>query len=1211
MSDRLRLTPEQGKVFLARLADKNAEQTEAKIAAQLNIGVAAVKKHMNAIYARAGEVFPKITAIESRGKLKELRACLKEDWKRTAQANQSQSLETQRSVEWRDLERQRNLQSNSKPLLKASAPFPRVRWLKNFVERPDALKAVKEKLLAENTQTSVVSVISGMGGLGKSILAMALVQDQEVQSRFEDGLLWVTLGQNPDIQMKLRECIWELDKSSESFSATTKQFASQHLHNLLVEKRILLVVDDAWNAAHVKWFRVGGSSCRVLVTTRTAFIPGAERYSLGLMSLDEALALMQGELGEQWTSVMEKPAREFAELLGYLPLALKLMAVQVARGRKWEMLKKAFLRETERLRSLDYPREKLEALSVDKRREYSLRSCFGMSLQWLEPELLKRFIWLAVLPEDATIQQQMAMTLWNVEDWQAEETLLSLYESSLLTAGLETLEGELTYRVHDLLHLLAQELVEHPQDRELIHNPKSTIENLPGLGLTLAEAQGQFLKRYQNCAADSRWDRLPNDGYIHRHLTWHMEQANWAEEVHTLMAMTDEQGRNAWFEACDRIGHPDIFVQDVATGWRLAEKIYEQEPGRAISLQVRYALTLATLNSIENQIAPELLAALVKHGFWSVERAWVFVESIDDDWRQASALAALIPYLTSPLFKKAIEITEGMVNREGQAKCFVSLAKLQAEFLPKACDAIQRIQGPEEFYKRAMLLSDLSDNYADIFDQALEQAANITDKYLKAVVLIRMLPRDNKLLEEILKLAEELLQGDYDSLSPAEQQLRRNDQAFIFSKIVEYKPSLLNIALTTARQTQYYEGRAAIFTDLMQHDKSLLNETLLAIGSLQGGHLKSVFLNNLSKCDLRFLPDALMAARQIGDEFEQALLLTALIECKPEILNDAVEKSRQVQDTYRRARSLSNLVTQSFEIFEEALTVARRVKDEHMRAAVLVGLSEQTTSDSQRTELLEEALDAASYSEWEHRTGSILRNLSLQKLSKNLFKRIVQLARSIQDPVEKAKTLSALSKHDSSITQEVLELVNLIDSQHPTSEHDEYSSLRRYEQFLLIVGLARQNDELFLQAEEFVQKIEDPSDRALAFCELVKIKPSLCEQALEATSQIQALFARADALGSLFWYCPDSLLPKVWNAIDSITSHCYRARAYSSTLEYFSSGSTSFSKWNSLLHVLASRKRSELLQDLATLYPVILHLGGEAAIDGVVDAMRQVCNQWK
>jgi hypothetical protein len=32
--------------------------------------------------------------------------------------------------------------------------------------------------------------------------------------------------------------------------------------------------------------------------------------------------------------------------------------------------------------------------------------------------------------------------------------------------------------------------------------------------------------------------------------------------------------------------------------------------------------------------------------------------------------------------------------------------------------------------------------------------------------------------------------------------------------------------------------------------------------------------------------------------------------------------------------------------------------------------------------------------------------------------------------------------------------------------------------------------------------------------------------------------------------------------------------------------------------------------DLATLYPAIIHLGGEAAMRGVVDEMKRVCEQW-
>ncbi len=72
-------------------------------------------------------------------------------------------------------------ESQAKP--PQGVPFPKVRLPDNYVDRPDALNAVKQKLLAEDDRTLVVSAISGLGGLGKSVLATALVLDPEVQER--------------------------------------------------------------------------------------------------------------------------------------------------------------------------------------------------------------------------------------------------------------------------------------------------------------------------------------------------------------------------------------------------------------------------------------------------------------------------------------------------------------------------------------------------------------------------------------------------------------------------------------------------------------------------------------------------------------------------------------------------------------------------------------------------------------------------------------------------------------------------------------------------------------------------------------------------------------------------------------------------------------------------------------------------------------------
>jgi hypothetical protein len=1195
------LSPGQKSAFLARFDRANAgknikwiiDRTKDDDDQQVFAGEAAFTKLMTAVYrAFQQQLFPDLSKVP-KGKKEKLEAFLKSEFERRRKAEIPVA------------------ESMTEPWsgLNPGVPMPKVRLPENFVARPEALAAVKRKLLVESEQTLVVNAITGLGGLGKSVLATVIVLDPEVQTRFEDGILWKTLGQSPDLLSCLGDWIRELDKSREIYSANTVEAASRYLGTLLAERRMLLVVDDVWNGAHAEWFRVGGPDCRLLVTTREKWrLDGVAYHELDLMSEEESLELVRRKLNNKWKPEMKVEVAAFARLVGYLPLALDLAANLVPEGLSWEELRSEF--EVERravaLDILDSS-ESFEQLSEEERekeeRKHSLQACFNLSLKRLKPEQLKQFTSLGVLPEDVNLTARVAAVLWDLTEIKAKKVLIDLRNRSFLTDGVMTVKEKRTYRVHDLIHDMARGLIEQGTLEFPILNSECSILN---------SAHGKFLGRYRKCCSNGRWDGLPNDGYIHRLLTWHMEKAGWVDEIHALMVMSDERGRNAWFEACEQLGQPEIFVQDIERGWRLAEEIYEQDSEKAIVLQVRYALTLTTVKSRLNNISPVLLAALVKHGNWSVERAWAFVESIHHDSIQARALAALIPYLSDPLLAKALQIVDGMTNRSDQAECFVSLAKLNPEFVPKAYNAIQDIQGVQAFYNRATLLSRLSEDHQDFFDNALEQAEKIPYKYLKACILVGLLPRKNKLLKKILQLTEDLTQGDYDSLSPLYKRVRRREQAFLYSKLVKYKPILLNKVLKISRQLQKSE-RASILIQLAQHDESLLDETLESIQNLQRGFSKSEFLTDLIKHDSTFLTDALTAAQQIEDEAGQALLLIALIEYNSELLDDAIEKSRQVQNNYQRAFLLSKIANKSSEIFNEALIVSRESEEEHLQASVLIDLSKISKSDIQKDELLEEALNVAINCQQDFfTTGTILKDLSTQILSKDLFDRMMILASSIQDPVDKAVTLAYLSKHDSSITKKVLELVDFIENQDQLINDENRLCPIQYEIFLIMLILAEQQNQPFLEAESFLQKIEDPLHYALALYKLVKIEPSFCGRALEATNQIHDLLSRTCALESLFWDCPESFLPKIMDAIDSITSPYYKASTYSVTiLESLPNEGVSFLDWKALLHLLAHRKRNELLKDLVNLIPTIQCLGSKSALNGVVDAMRGVCGQWK
>ena len=761
------------------------------------------------------------------------------------------------------------------------------------MERPDALNAVKVKLLVEDERTLVVSAISGLGGLGKSVLATALVRDPEVQARFEDGILWVTLGQNPDLQTMLGDWIRELDKSREAFSANTLEAASRYLHNLLAERRMLLVVDDVWNAAHAEWFRVGGAGCRVLVTTREAQIAGAEYYPLDLMSEEEAVDLVRQKLAQQWTAEQEAEMKAFARVLGYLPLALDLATNQVRDGFTWAELRSEF--EVERravaLEVLDAS-EAWDQLDEEQQRKYSLQACFQLSLRRLKLEQLQQFAWLGVLPEDVNLSAQVAEVLWNVRPLKAKKALIDLRQRSFLTDGVVTFEGELTYRVHDLMHDMACNLIE---DGILeIQNLNSKIQNLP-------LAHQQLLERYRARATNHGWDGLPNDGYIHRHLTWHMEQANWVNEIHALMAMSDTQGRNAWFEACNQIGQPAIFVEDVARGWELAEQRYESDQSQSIALQCRYALIKAALNSLIANLSIAMMAEFVKRNFWTIEQAWAYVEQMQASTRLASAIHALTPYLSKSLFQEVLVAAQGIQDESSRASVLSELAKVDGADCAAVLAAVQRIQSESS---RASALNELAKVDGAYFTEVLAEARGIQDESTQASVLSELAKVDGADCAAVLAAA----QGIQDE----------SRRAFVLSELakVDGADHAAVLAAVQGIQDEYDYSQAILkmtcFVPYQSSDVakalSIVAKTLKVIRNGNSEIIYAYLLQDLAKFIPDFLNEALEFASTLESKLDFALILGELTCSYPHLLSQALHMASTLTNPFERDLALNGLI---------------------------------------------------------------------------------------------------------------------------------------------------------------------------------------------------------------------------------------------------------------------------------------------------------------
>lgn len=110
---------------------------------------------------------------------------------------------------------------------------------------------------------------------------------------------------------------------------------------------------------------------------------------------------------------------------------------------------------------------------------------------------------------------------------------------------------------------------------------------------------------------------------------------------------------------------------------------------------------------------------------------------------------------------------------------------------------------------------------------------------------------------------------------------------------------------------------------------------------------------------------------------------------------------------------------------------------------------------------------------------------------------------------------------------------------------------------------------------------------------------------------MQAEYMRVRVLSDLVRQAPQGLLSELWETMLAITHKPSQANVLSDFLPRLPLATLPYSDWKAHLHLLAYRKRSELMKDLGTLYLAILHLGGKTAMRGVVDAMREVCSQWK
>ncbi|MFE9425341.1 BTAD domain-containing putative transcriptional regulator [Kitasatospora sp. NPDC006697] len=318
----------------------------------------------------------------------------------------------------------------------------------DFSGRSDLVTDLRGLLSSASGQAVVVTSLAGIGGVGKTTLAVHVAHS--VRSEFPDGQLYVDLrgvsATPADPAVVLGDFLFALGTTEppESFEQRAALYRST-----LAERRMLILLDNAHDVQQVTPLIPGVAGCAVLVTSRSrlAGIPGAHLFDVEELTPTEALQLFGAIAGQHRIEAEPDAAMAVVTSCGFLPLAVRIAAARLASRPRWTVADLA--------RRLADQRRRLDELQLGN---LAVETTLGLGYGQLSPAEARAFRLLALVDCPDLPLSAVAALLGTSED-EAEDIAEALVEANMLecfTPG--------RYRYHDLLRLFAQKQREKVAD---------------------------------------------------------------------------------------------------------------------------------------------------------------------------------------------------------------------------------------------------------------------------------------------------------------------------------------------------------------------------------------------------------------------------------------------------------------------------------------------------------------------------------------------------------------------------------------------------------------------------------------------------------------------------------------------------------------------------------------------------------------------------
>jgi len=321
----------------------------------------------------------------------------------------------------------------------------------DFTGRSEQVSQLRELLTGAGGEDSPgavrVVLVVGSGGLGKSTLAVHAAH--LLASQFPDGQLYANLlGATQPVAAAevLARFLRDLGMDGPRIPMDEEERAT-HFRTRLAGKRMLIVLDDARDAAQVQPLLPGTASCSVLVTARGMLpeLVGSKVIDLDVLPRSEARVLFSVVAGEGRADAEPAATEAVLSACAGLPLAVRIVGARLARrgGGTVQALADRLSDERRRLDEL-----RMGNLAVRASFEVSFAALPGAGRPGeLDPARAFRLLGLWTGP---SIGLTAASSLLGEPEGAAADALSVLVDAHLL----ESPELD-RYRFHDLLRVYA------------------------------------------------------------------------------------------------------------------------------------------------------------------------------------------------------------------------------------------------------------------------------------------------------------------------------------------------------------------------------------------------------------------------------------------------------------------------------------------------------------------------------------------------------------------------------------------------------------------------------------------------------------------------------------------------------------------------------------------------------------------------------------